>query len=62
MKREDRGRYFKSRREMENAIGHVYGILSHPCIHITGSVRGMRKKFWGYRCDVVRIGNWVYRV
>lgn len=56
-----RGRYFHSLREYENAGGNASGIRNAPCIHISGSVRGMRKQFWGYACDVVRVGNWVFK-
>ena len=54
------GRYYKSLREYLNNGGN-YGIYNRPCIHRTGSVKGMRKLFWGHDCDVVRIGNWIYK-
>lgn len=57
-----RGRYFKSLRQYENANGSRSGIRNNPCIHVSGSVSGMRKQFWGYECDVVRIGQWIYKV
>lgn len=56
------GRYFNSMREYENAGGSKRDIINKPCIHRTGSVSGMRKQFWGYACDVVRVGNWIYKV
>ena len=28
----------------------------------SGRVIGMRKLFWGYECDVVRVGSWIYKV
>ena len=56
------GKYYKSLREFENDNGTRHGIKNSPCIHVSGSVSGMRKLFWGYDCDVVRIGNWVYKV
>lgn len=56
-----RGRYYKSLREYENANGTTYGIKNRPCIHVSGSVSGMRRQFWGYSCDVVRIGQWIYK-
>lgn len=55
-----RGKYYKSLKEWINAGGN-YSILNAPCIHISGSVRGMRRDFWGYACDVVRVGNWIYK-
>lgn len=55
-----KGKYYKSLRSWINA-GGSNDIFNCPCIHITGSVKGMRKQFWGYECDVVRIGNWIYK-
>lgn len=54
------GRYYKSLREWINAGGD-YSILKAPRIHVSGSVRGMRRDFWGYDCDVVRVGQWIYK-
>lgn len=25
------------------------------------SIAGMRRDFWGYKCDVVRVGQWIYK-
>ena len=36
-------------------------VVNCPCIHISGSVAGMRRDFWGYKCDVVRVGQWIYK-
>jgi hypothetical protein len=60
MKKENRGRYYRSHREYINATGKTVP-PDVPCIHVSGSIRGMRKFFWGYECDVVRIGNWIYK-
>lgn len=54
------GRYYKSLKEWINAGGN-YSILNAPCIHVSGSVKGMRRDFWGYACDVVRVGSWIYK-
>ena len=61
MTRGRRGRYFKSYRKYRNATGQTIDREKAPSIHCTGSVRGMRKQFWGYECDVVRIGQWIYK-
>ena len=55
-----RGRYYRSEKEYMNATGHRVHKDS-PCIHVSGSVSGMRKQFWGYECDVVRVGQWIYK-
>lgn len=56
-----RGRYYRSLREYKNAGGNARGIKNAPCIHVSGSVAGMRRDFWGYSCDVVRIGSYIYK-
>lgn len=56
-----RGRYYRSYKEYRNATGRTINREKTPCIHVTGSIRGMRKQFWGYECDVVRIGQWIYK-
>jgi len=55
------GRYFKSKKALRNATGKAIH-PNWPSIHVGGSVRGMRKLFWGDECDVVRAGNYIYRV
>lgn len=39
----------------------VQGVANCPCIHVSGSIAGMRRNFWGYKCDVVRVGQWIYK-
>lgn len=55
------GRYYKSLQEWRNAGGNGQ-YKDKPSISVTGSVRGMRKLYWGYKCDVVRVGAWIYKV
>jgi len=55
-----KGRYFRSLREWINYGGNR-SVVNRPSIHISGSVRGMRRQFWGYECDVVRVGSWIYK-
>lgn len=55
-----KGRYFRSLREWINYGGDRF-VVNGPCIHVSGSVRGMRRQFWGNECDVVRVGNWIYK-
>lgn len=51
--------YFKSKRECEN-YGYRFN-SNWPSIHITGSVRGMKKLgYWPANADVVRVGSWIY--
>lgn len=55
-----RGRYYKSYKEFLNNGGTPS--MLQDCCHVSGSVAGMRKQFWGYACDVVRRGNYIYRI
>lgn len=55
-----KGKYYKSLKEYMNAGGSRQ-VLNNPCIHVSGSIRGMRRDFWGYKCDVVRVGLWIYK-
>ncbi len=61
VKEKNRGRYYRSEKEYMNATGQMVP-KDGPNIHCSGSVRGMRKQFWGYECDVVRCGKWIYKV
>lgn len=56
-----KGRYFKSEKEYTARTGKRVDRNS-PCIHVSGSVRGMRELFWGYECDVVKVGSHIYKV
>ena len=52
--------YFSSPRQYENAKGKRF-TTNCPCIHITGSVKGMVKQgFWSKNSDKVRHGSWIY--
>ena len=51
------GHYYHSRKEYEQRTGKSGKFIqNNPSFHISGNVRGMRKLFWGYECDVVRVG------
>ena len=53
--------YFSSPRQYENARGKRF-TTNCPCIHISGSVRGMVKLgFWNKEDDKVRHGNFIYK-
>ena len=53
--------YYSSPRKYENATGRRF-TEKCPCIHVTGSVRGMVKLgFWSKESDKVRHGNWIYK-
>ena len=53
------GCYFSSAKKYFYARGKMPS-TKRPCIHVSGSIRGMRKLFWGYDRDVVRSGNYYY--
>lgn len=60
--RKTTGHYYSSLKQYENITGRHFNKNACPSISITGSVRGMRELFWGYKCDVVRVGRYVYKV
>lgn len=52
--------YYSSPRQYENATGYRF-TENCPCIHVSGSVRGMVKQgFWREESAKVRHGNWIY--
>ena len=52
--------YYGSPRAYQAATGKTFSSKG-PCIHRTGSVRGMVKLgFWPKDADKVRYGNWIY--
>lgn len=52
--------YYSSPRKYEDATGRKF-TKNCPCIHKTGSVRGMVKLgFWSKDRDKVRSGNYIY--
>ena len=61
MKKERRGRYYRSLKEYMQATGKTIDRENTPSIDVTGSVYGMRKLYWGFECDVVRIGHYIYK-
>lgn len=52
--------YYSSLKRYEIATGKIF--TTHcPCIHRTGSVKGMVKlEFWSQDSDKVRHGNYIY--
>ena len=53
--------YYSSPKRYEVATGKRF-TTNCPCIHITGSVRGMVKLgFWKKEDNKVRHGNWIYK-
>ena len=52
--------YYNSPKQYENKTGRRFTEYC-PCIHITGSIRGMIKLgFWKKDDSFVRHGNWIY--
>lgn len=52
--------YYNSPKQYERATGKRF-TTNCPCIHRTGSVRGMVKLgYWDKDGDEVRCGNWIY--
>jgi len=51
--------YYNSPKQYESKTGKKFS-KNTPCIHRTGSVRGMNKMFGWKNYDKVRSGNWIY--
>lgn len=49
-------------RRMTIEQGKRVGISRFPNFHKTGSVRGMRKLYYGKDCLLVRCGSYIYNV
>ena len=43
-------------------IGQLHGIVNYPNIDKTGSVKGMKRMYWGIDALVVRCGSYYYNV
>ncbi len=57
-------RHFKTMRVKRMTIeeGKRAGISRFPNFHKTGSVRGMKKLYYGQHCLLVRCGDYIYNV
>lgn len=53
------GRYFSSAKQYRDICGRI-PTTNCPNIDVSGSIYGMRKLFWGYERDIVRIGGYYY--
>lgn len=49
-------------RTLYKADGERLNIDQFPCFHITGSIAGMKKMFYGKDALLVRCGSWIYNV
>lgn len=49
-------------KRMTERKGVRAGICQYPSFHYTGSVTGMRKKFYGNDAFLVRCGPYIYKV
>jgi len=43
-------------------VRHKYLVEDCPSIHISGSLRGMKKLYWGKTAKVVRCGSYYYNI
>lgn len=49
-------------RTLYKADGERLNIDRFPCFHVTGSIAGMKKMFYGKNALLVRCGSWIYNV
>jgi hypothetical protein len=49
-------------RYLEVKKGEELNISDFPNFHKSGSIKGMKDKYYGKDCLLVRCGNWIYNV
>lgn len=49
-------------RYMSVSEGERVGIFDYPNFHKSGSIRGMKKRYYGENALLVRCGDWIYNV
>ena len=49
-------------RTLYKADGERLNIDRFPCFHVSGSIAGMKKMFYGKNALLVRCGSWIYNV
>lgn len=42
--------------------GKKLGIENYPCFHASGSIKGMKKQYYGEDALLVRCGSYIYNV
>ncbi len=42
--------------------GRKVGITAYPSFHATGSIKGMKKQFYGQQAFLVKCGKYIYNV
>ena len=57
-----KGKFYSSLRKYINVTGNIPNLSRCPSIHVTGSIKGMRKQYWGKECDIVRCGLYYYAI
>lgn len=49
-------------RYMNKALSNIYNLSQYPNFSATGSIVGMKKKYYGDKALLVRSGAWIYKV
>lgn len=49
-------------RYMNKEMKNIYNLEQYPNFSSTGSVRGMKEKYYGKDALLVRSGSWIYKV
>lgn len=49
-------------RYMDKEMKKQYNLEQYPNFSSTGSVRGMKEKYYGKNALLVRSGSWIYKV
>ena len=49
-------------RYMNKTLKKIYNLSQYPNFSVTGSIVGMKKKYYGENALLVRSGAWIYKV
>ena len=49
-------------RYMNKTLKQRYNLSEYPNFHISGSIAGMKEKYYGKDALLVRSGQWIYHV
>lgn len=47
---------------MNKTLKQIYNLSQYPNFSATGSILGMKKKYYGKDALLVRSGSWIYKV
>lgn len=49
-------------RHMNKEQKKIYNLSQYPNFSVTGSIKGMKEKYYGKDALLIRSGSWIYKV